>query len=91
MNILVMRWFSMKSSTRLGSNSRAITPRAPLYTPRLPQPVPPMWNTGMATRETSSLVQRFHWMSVAPGARRGPSSARCESMAPLGWPVVPEV
>ena len=57
----------------------------------MPQPVPPMWKTGMATSDTSPSPQRFHSTSDCFCRMRGFSIARCDSIAPLGLPVVPEV
>ncbi len=81
----------MKSSTLVGSNSRATTPLAPLTRPTTPQPVPPMWATGMATRLTSSGPQRFQSMSAWAASLRVARMLAWVSIAPLGRPVVPEV
>ena len=50
-----------------------------------------MWKTGMATSETSSSLHLFQsGFSVPAGSTRLRKLA-CDSIAPLGLPVVPEV
>jgi hypothetical protein len=91
MNIFETRSFSMKSSTLKGSNSRATTPLAPFSSPTRPQPLPPIWATGMATRLTSSGPHWFQAIGSWAALRRRASRLSWVSIAPLGRPVVPEV
>jgi len=81
----------MKSSTLPGSNSRATTFLAPLRSPMSPQPEPPIWATGMATRLTSSFDQVFQSISAACMILCVSMKLACISIAPFGRPVVPEV
>ena len=57
-----------------------------------PQPEPPIWKIGIATSETSSLVHLFHsgFSASLPACTRLRKLA-CDSIAPLGLPVVPDV
>ena len=60
--------------------------RTPGYSPRIAQPPPPMWNSGIATRFTES--------GRKPPAVLSPSIAVKRflfvSITPLGRPVVPD-
>ena len=51
-----------------------------------------MWKIGIATSETSSLVHLFHsgFSASLPDCTRLRMLA-CDSIAPFGLPVVPEV
>ena len=77
---------SLRIST--GSMSRRITDVPPRDIPLKAQPLPPMWNSGMATRLTvrSSI-------SKAPPAACSSMTSRflLASITPLGTPVVPDV
>jgi len=57
----------------------------------MPQPAPPMWKFGIATRLTSSLVQLFQAAGGPNWPPRMPRRLALVSIAPLGRPVVPEV
>ena len=91
MKILETLWLAMKSSTAPGSNSRATMPVAPLRKPIKPQPEPPIWATGMATRLMSSAVHTFQLMFAAFMILLVSMKLACVSIAPFGRPVVPEV
>ena len=62
-----------------------MTLRAPTYIPTSAQPLPPMWNSGIATRFTERSENPH--MSTAAGSRA--STLWLLSMTPLGRPVVP--
>ena len=67
--------------------SRRMIECPPRDMPHRAHPVPPMWNSGMATSETVSAPMRKTWSaSVRMHAMFCP-----EIIAPLGRPVVPEV
>ena len=67
--------------------SRSTTEWPPRDIPASAHPVPPMWNSGMATIDTVSASMRK--ASTAPD--RMVAMLSPEIMTPFGSPVVPEV
>ncbi len=67
--------------------SRRMTEWPPRDMPHRAQPVPPMWNSGMATNETVSAPMWKTWSA----SFRMHEMFLPEIIAPLGSPVVPEV
>ena len=78
----------MVRSRRSGTISRTTTSVVPAYMAASPQPQPPMWYSGMATR--ARVPSRISGASMRmPGMPLKRLS--WVSMAPLGTPVVPLV
>ena len=71
-----------------GAKSRTITCRVPRAIPARAQASPPMWNSGMHTRLTSSGVKPQATEMSSSSTRRLVPLA---NIAPLGGPVVPLV
>ena len=76
----------MVSISPAGSGSGTTTSVPPRASATLAQPDPPMWNSGIATRETE----------VSSSSQGSATSMSTEQLAlviitPLGRPVVPEV
>ena len=67
------------------SISLRISKRAPMKWATVAQPLPPMWNKGIATSTTESSVI-FH---SSPPTGSSPIRLSLESITPLGRPVVP--
>ena len=87
---VVTLWRAMCLSASSGSNRSSSTPHAPWYA-TAPSPVfsPYEWNSGSMSSMTSSgpsgggsIAASCAWLAII---------ARCESIAPLGAPEVPEV
>ena len=70
-----------------GSTSRMRMFVPPKKNPETPQPLPAMWNSGMATRLTESASND----QTSPAAGSISKKFRLTSSTPLGRPVVPEV
>src|SRR5438309_1923064 len=87
-NMVVIRCFSMSSSTRPGSNICSTMTVAPFHSEGIGVTLsPPMWKSGATASVRSSdnpskasdALMLFHRMFP------------CDSIAPFGWPVVPDV
>ncbi len=59
----------------------------PCDIPEIAHPVPPMWKSGIATRDTVSGAMSKTWSATS----RIVEKLDAESMTPFGRPVVPEV
>ena len=83
---MVTRRSSIRSSSPAGSGTGTSTSVAPRARPTIAHPDPPMWNSGIATRQT---------LDASTDHSRATSSS-AEQLAlvistPFGRPVVPEV